>query len=55
MTRLTSWHAYRAHIESTEGVRVGLEAGVDTIEHGGVLDDELLALFRENARAAKAR
>lgn len=37
-----------AHIESPEGVRVGLEAGVDTIEHGGVLDDELVALFREN-------
>ena len=28
-----------AHIESTEGVRVGLRAGVDTIEHGGPLDD----------------
>ena len=42
-----------AHIESTEGVRVGLEAGVDTIEHGGVLDDELLALFRENGVGRK--
>ena len=37
-----------AHIESTEGVRVGLEAGVDTIEHGAPLDSELIALFREN-------
>ncbi len=44
-----------AHIESTEGVRVGLEAGVDTIEHGGVLDDELLALFRENGVGRKTR
>ena len=43
-----------AHIESTEGVRVGLEAGVDTIEHGGVLDDELLALFRENGVGRKS-
>ena len=41
-------------IESTEGVRVGLEAGVDTIEHGGVLDDELLALFRENGVGRKS-
>ena len=37
-----------AHIESTEGVRVGLLAGVDTIEHGAELDAELVALFREN-------
>lgn len=37
-----------AHIESTEGVRVGLEAGVDTIEHGAPLDDKLVALFKSN-------
>ena len=37
-----------AHIESAEGVRVGLEAGVDTIEHGADLTPELIALFREN-------
>lgn len=37
-----------AHIESSEGVRVGLEAGVDTIEHGAELDDELIALFKKN-------
>lgn len=37
-----------AHIESTEGVRVGLEAGVDTIEHGAELDDGLIALFARN-------
>lgn len=40
--------ATAAHIESTEGVRVGLEAGVDTIEHGAELDDELIALFKKN-------
>lgn len=40
--------ATAAHIESTEGVRVGLEAGVDTIEHGAELDDELLGLFKKN-------
>lgn len=43
-----------AHIESPEGVRVGLEAGVDTIEHGGVLDDELIALFRKNGVGHKS-
>ena len=37
-----------AHIESTEGVRVGLLAGVGTIEHGAKLDANLVALFREN-------
>ena len=37
-----------AHIESAEGVRVGLEAGVDTIEHGAELDEGLIALFKEN-------
>lgn len=41
-----------AHIESAEGVRVGLEAGVDTIEHGAELDDELIALFRRTAPGA---
>ncbi|WP_241963613.1 amidohydrolase family protein [Gordonibacter sp. 28C] len=37
-----------AHVESAEGVRVGLEAGVDTIEHGAELDDGLIALFKKN-------
>lgn len=37
-----------AHIESAEGVRVGLEAGVDTIEHGAALDGELIELFKCN-------
>ena len=37
-----------AHIESAEGVRVGLLAGVDTIEHGADLTPDLIALFREN-------
>ncbi|NLU24458.1 MAG: amidohydrolase family protein [Clostridiales bacterium] len=36
-----------AHVESTEGLRVALENGVDTIEHGAPLDDELIALFQE--------
>ncbi|KAB7788394.1 metal-dependent hydrolase family protein [Bifidobacterium cebidarum] len=37
-----------AHAQSAEGVRRALKAGVDTIEHGSVLDDELIALFRHN-------
>lgn len=36
-----------AHVESTEGVRVALENGVDTIEHGAAVDDELITLFKE--------
>lgn len=36
-----------AHAESPEGVRVALENGVDTIEHGAAVDEEILALFRE--------
>ena len=30
-----------AHVESTEGVRVALQNGVDTIEHGAKTDDEI--------------
>jgi len=36
-----------AHVESPEGVKVSLEGGVDTIEHGARLDDELIALFKK--------
>ena len=37
-----------AHVESTEGVRVALENGVDTIEHGAKLDDDLIRLFKKS-------
>ena len=36
-----------AHVESPEGVRVALENGVDTIEHGALPDAEILELFRK--------
>lgn len=36
-----------AHVESPEGVRVALENGVDTIEHGAAPDEKILALFQE--------
>lgn len=38
-----------AHVESTEGVRVALEAGVDTIEHGAPMTPEILELYRGSA------
>ena len=36
-----------AHVESPEGVRVALENGVDSIEHGAKLDDTMIRLFKE--------
>lgn len=36
-----------AHAESPEGVRVALENGVDSIEHGAKLDEEMITLFKE--------
>ncbi len=40
-----------AHVESPEGVRVALENGVDTIEHGAVLTEEMIRLFKERGAA----
>lgn len=40
-----------AHIESPEGVRVALENGVDTVEHGAKPDDEIIRLFKEKKAA----
>ncbi len=37
-----------AHVESSEGVRVALKNGVDTIEHGAKVDDEIINLFKES-------
>lgn len=37
-----------AHVESSDGVRVALENGVDSIEHGAKLDDYMIKLFKEN-------
>ena len=36
-----------AHVESTEGVKVALAGGVDTIEHGAFLDEKSVSLFKE--------
>lgn len=43
----TAGYTVAAHAESTEGVRVALENGVDSIEHGAKLDDALIQLFKE--------
>lgn len=37
-----------AHVESPEGVRVALENGVDSIEHGARPDETILSLFRKS-------
>ena len=36
-----------AHTESPEGVKVALENGVDSIEHGAKMDDETIRLYKE--------
>lgn len=36
------------HVESSDGVRVALENGVDSIEHGAKLDDHMIQLFKDN-------
>ena len=42
-----------AHAESTEGVREALLAGVDNIEHGAVLDAEMIELFLNNPKSLR--
>ena len=37
-----------AHVESPQGVRVALENGVDSIEHGAKMDEEMIHLFQEH-------
>ena len=37
-----------AHVESPQGVRVALENGVDSIEHGAKMDEEMIHLFEEH-------
>lgn len=36
-----------AHVESNEGVKIAIENGVDTIEHGGQFDDEDLNIVKD--------
>jgi imidazolonepropionase-like amidohydrolase len=45
-------HAYgrkvAVHAHGAEGVKLALRAGADSIEHGTVMDDEVLRLFRQS-------
>ena len=38
-----------SHTECTEGVRMCLEAGVDTIEHGSFFDDDIVERFKTSS------
>lgn len=40
-----------SHAQSVEGVRISLKAGVDTIEHGSIMDDEIIELYKRNKAA----
>ncbi|GAB20225.1 putative hydrolase [Gordonia effusa NBRC 100432] len=44
-----------AHAESLDGVRSALRAGVDTIEHGSEMDNEIIDLFHDNPRSLHGR
>ena len=37
-----------AHVESPKGVKVALQNGVDSIEHGAKANEEMIALFKEH-------
>lgn len=43
-----------AHVESTDGVRIALENGVNTIEHGAKPNEKVLSLFKEKKAALVA-
>ena len=44
-------HAYgrkvSVHAHGAEGIKLGLRAGADSIEHGTVMDEEIIALFKK--------
>lgn len=40
-----------AHAQSQEGITRALRAGVDTIEHGAAMNDEMIKLFNSNPRS----
>ena len=42
-----------AHAQSLEGTKRALKAGVDTIEHGSTLDQEVTALYRKNPNSLR--
>lgn len=42
-----------SHSQSTEGVKLALLGGVDTIEHGSFMDDEMIELFLHNPKSLR--
>lgn len=40
-----------AHVQGSEGIKLALSCGVETIEHGADLDDDIIALFLERKAA----
>ena len=40
-----------SHTESSKGIEVALDGGVDTVEHGSFLDENLVQKFKENNSA----
>ena len=44
-----------AHVESSEGVRAALVAGVDTIEHGAPMSPEIIGLYKESKNQLSGR
>jgi imidazolonepropionase-like amidohydrolase len=39
------------HCESTVGIRVALLSGLDSIEHGAPIPDDIIPLFKDNPKA----
>jgi len=37
-----------AHAHGTEGIKAAIRAGVDSVEHGSLLDDEAIELFKQH-------
>lgn len=44
-----------AHVESTEGVRVALQNGVDSIEHGAKMDEEMSVCLKSTEHSSVRR
>lgn len=44
----TMGYMVAAHVESPEGVKAALKNGVDSIEHGAKVDEEMISLFKEH-------
>ncbi|UKI50726.1 MAG: amidohydrolase family protein [Clostridium sp.] len=40
-----------AHVEGSEGVKIAIENGVDTIEHGAPVDDSTLLMLKKENKA----